>query len=203
MCKFISGVAVLADGQLKVYTLRDTDSHVEIYRHHKIRDDGSPGATRQTPVELIPVKSLERVEDMEFMFDDQRPDWWTDEHTEQAKAQLFSAMRERWDGDTLRFKGDLYLSFLTSLPANAKLSAGGDLYLRSLTSLPANAKLSAGGDLYLSFLTSLPANAKLSAGGDLDLSFLTSLPAGETLDSIRAAVRKRWQQQKARTTVGG
>ena len=45
------------------------------------------------------------------------------------------------------FLSVLYLNSLTSLPANAKLTAGGDLYLNSLTSLPANAKLTAGGDL--------------------------------------------------------
>ena len=47
----------------------------------------------------------------------------------------------------------LYLSALTSLPANAKLTVGGDLDLRALTSLPANAKLTVGGYIYLSALT--------------------------------------------------
>ncbi len=208
MCRAISGIAVLADGAVKVYTSKVSDSHTVIREEHKIRDDSGPGATRQTPVELVPVRGLALLAEMDFHFDADRPDWWTDEHTEQAKVQMFAAWRARWVGVRLHFSGHLDLRSLTSLPANAKLSAGGDLDLRSLTSLPANAKLSAGGDLNLGSLTSLPANAKLSAGGYLNLGSLTSLPANETLESIRAAAKALWLKQKAladeaRKAVGG
>jgi hypothetical protein len=87
--------------------------------------------------------------------------------------------------------GSLYLSGLTALPANAKLSAGGSLDLSGLTALPANAKLSAGGSLYLSGLTALPANAKLSAGGSLYLSGLTALPKMDTEPKASAIYLKK------------
>ena len=183
MCRAISGIAILADGVVRVYTSRRTDSHTAIREEHHIRDDGGPGASRQTPVELVPVGGVDRLADMIFAFGDDRPDWWTDEHTDQAKAQLFAAWRERWTGTALAFAGDLDLGALTSLPAGVKLSAGNDLDLGALTSLPAGVKLSAGNDLYLSSLTSLPAGVKLSAGNNLDLSSLTSLPAGVKLSA--------------------
>lgn len=203
MCQTISGIAVLANGEIRVYTSAESDSHTAIRQEFHIRDDDGPGASRQTPVELVPVRGVLRVEDMEFGFDSCRPNWWTDEYTEQATAQLFTAFRMRWSGRALKFCGDLYFDRLTSLPAGVrllaggnldsrsltslsagtKLSAGGDLYLASLTSLPADTKLSAGGDLYLPSLTSLSANAKLSAGGNLYLPLLTSLLAGTKLSA--------------------
>jgi len=173
MCMHKSGIVVRRDEtSIDVYFLKGEDSHSKIRDAHKISDSGALGRY-QTPVEFKPVRGIKKLEQYDFIFDAGKPDWWKDEFEEEAKRVLFRASQDDLAGD---FTGSLNLRSLTSLPADAKLSAGGSLYLSSLTSLPANAKLSAGGYLNLSSLTSLPANAKLSAGGYLNLS---SVPADQ------------------------
>ena len=142
MCQFISGVAVERDDTVTVKTLKNSDSHSEIRKKFNIADDNSSRGQRQTPVELIPVTSLTDVSGMEFRFDAERPDWWTDAMTDEATRQLFRAAKNRWDGNTL--KADyLDLSSLTSIPEGVTLSAGGYLDLSSLTSIPEGVKINA------------------------------------------------------------
>ena len=220
MCQAISGIAVKNGEDIKVYTLRHEDSHQKIRDEYKIRDDNRPGSQYQTPVELIPVRGLFKLGDMDFKFDAGRPDWWTDEITEEAKKQLFAAWMARWEGKILQFDGYLYLrslttlpegvtleagghldlSSLTTLPEDVTLKAGGSLDLRSLTALPEGVTLEPGGYLYLSSLTTLPEGVTLKAGGYLDLRSLTTLPEGVTLktggylyanDKVKAEFNKR------------
>jgi len=145
MCKAISGIAVYDGESVKVYTLPDSDSHSDIREKHHIRDDSLTGiASRQTPVELVPIKDLFDVKGMDFRFDDSCPYWWTDDDmTDEAIRQLHAAWMSRWDGKCLHFEGDLYLGSLTSLPEGVTLTAGGNLDLRSLTSLPKGVKVKA------------------------------------------------------------
>ena len=65
MCQAISGKAVLGSNErLTVYTLRHSDSHEEITTAYNIRDESTVGvAARQTPVELVPVRSLKSAAD--------------------------------------------------------------------------------------------------------------------------------------------
>ena len=169
MCMHKSGIVVLIDETtIKVFCLPGEDSHSKIREKYGISDSSAIGRY-QTPVEFKPVRGIESIDQYDFVFDASRPDWWRDEFEEDAKRILFHASQEdSADG----FTGGLDLRSLTSLPANAQLTAGGYLDLSSLTSLPADAKLTAGGYLYLSSLTSLPANAKLSAGGYLDMGLV-------------------------------
>ncbi len=159
MCRAISGIAVRVDETtVAIKTLRHSDSHEEIRKEHGIGDT-NPLHRYQTPVELVPIGDVD-IRDTagwEFIFDAGRPEWWTDDMTRKAREQLDAAWGARWNGDTLHMDGDLDLSGLTALPANAKLSAGRNLYLGGLTTLPASAKLSAGGCLDLRSLTALPA----------------------------------------------
>ena len=163
MCQFISGIAVKNGEAVTIYTLPREDSHTAIRAHFDIRDDGGPGASRQTPVELVPVRGFERVEEYDFIFDDGRPDWWTDEMTETAKRELFRAARARWDGKSLAMGRDVYLGRLTSLAEGVSLKAGGNLGLGSLTSLPKGVSLTSGRDVYLGRLTSIGRGCQLSA----------------------------------------
>ena len=156
MCKCISGIAVLSNGKVKIYTSVKSDSHSDIREEYGIRDDNSPIADRQTPIELVPITGLTELKDMEFRFDDCRPSWWTDNMTDDAKRQLFRALKNRWDGNKFEFIDYLYLSSLTSIPEGVTLSAGGYLDLSSLTSIPEGVTLSAGGYLDLGSLTSIP-----------------------------------------------
>ena len=166
MCMHKSGIVVRVDETtIKVFCLPGEDAHLKIREKYKISDSNAIGRF-QTPVEFKPVRGIESIDQYDFVFDAGKPDWWMAEFEEESKHVLFRASQEDLSGD---FAGYLDLRALTSLPANAKLTAGGSLDLRSLTSLPANAKLTAGGYLDLSALTSLPANAKLTAGGYLDL----------------------------------
>jgi len=163
MCQAISGIAVKTGETVKIYTLRHEDSHEKIRDKYKIKDNNSPASFYQTPVELIPVTSLFEVAGMKFKFDDERPNWWTDEMTGEAIKQLYQAWRDRWDGKILIFKGSLNLGSLTSIPEGVTLSAGGGLYLSSLTSIPEGVNLSAGGGLYLGSLTAIPEGVNVKA----------------------------------------
>jgi len=183
MCQYKSGIAVKSGDDVKVYYLKDSDSHSEIRKHYNIVDDDSIRAGYQTPVELIPVRGIKKIEDFNFVFDDARPEWWTETMTESAARQLFLAHMENTDGVTLSVGGDLYLSSLTSITEGVTLSAGRNLDLRSLTSIPEGVTLSAGRDLSLGSLTSIPEGVTLSAGGHLDLRSLTSITEGVTLSA--------------------
>ena len=163
MCQRKSGVAVRCEGGVRIYTLLGEDSHTKIREAHHIRDDGSLAASRQTPVEYVVRRDIRDTKDWEFKFDDARPDWWTDAMTESAKRQLASAAEADWDGDVLKYSGNLNLRSLTSLPKGVTLKAGGYLGLDSLTSLSEGVTLEAGGDLDLDSLTSLPKGVALKA----------------------------------------
>ncbi|MFA5186953.1 MAG: hypothetical protein WC551_10775 [Patescibacteria group bacterium] len=164
--------------------LPDSDSHEKIREKYSIRDGLGASASLQTPLEYYPTTNLYDFSTYKFEFDDKRPEWWTDEMTESAIRQFQSDINFIIKSEFEGF-GDLDLRGLTSLPENAKLTAGGHLYLSGLTSLPENAKLTAGGHLYLRGLTSLPENAKLTAGGHLYLRGLTSIPAKHKCKSKR------------------
>lgn len=132
MCQYISGVAVKDGETVRVYTLPDKDSHSDIRETYKIRDDAGPGAQLQTPVELVPVRGLDRVEDFDFVFDAERPAWWTDEMTEEATRQLFTVHQARYRDGKIVMAGNLDLSSLTSLPEGVSLTAEGNLDLGRL-----------------------------------------------------------------------
>ncbi len=202
MCQFRSAVAVYnsTDDTVTLRFLAGQDSHTRIREQNGIRDDGSPGASRQTSLEYVPTDLL-NLDSYQLQFDAERPDWWTEEHTVQAVRQFqaditpqIAARRWEWGGDldlrsltalpegvTLSAGGYLDLRSLTALPEGVTLKAGGGLYLNSLTALPEGVTLKAGGGLYLNSLTALPEGVTLSAGGDLYLSSLTALPEGVTL----------------------
>jgi len=143
MCKAKSGVAVYIGGEFKVHSLPGEDAHKKIREEFKIGDGLGAAATRQVPVELIPVRGLFALEDYDFAFDDVRPGWWEEWMTEKASAELFKRWMAEWDGSTLSRGGNLDLDSLTSLPEGVSLKAGGNLYLDSLTSLPEGVKLTA------------------------------------------------------------
>jgi len=186
MCQTISGIAVKTGDTVMVYMSKKSDSHSDIRQEYKIRDDNSPIAGRQTPVELIPVTSLTDIDGMKFKFDDVKPDWWTDDMTEEAIRQLYQALNRRWDKSktVFSFPGDLDLGNLVSIPEGVTLKAGGSLDLSSLISIPSipeGVTLEAGGSLDLSSLVSIPSipeGVMLKAGGSLYLSSLVSIPEG-------------------------
>ena len=181
MCKCISGIAVKSGDSVKVYTSSKSDSHSDIRDEFNIRDDNSPVADRQTPVELIPVTSLTDVSGMEFMFDDERPDWWTDNMTDDATRQLYRALKMRWDGNVFSFDGHIVLNSLASIPEGVTITAGGHVNLGSLTSIPEGVTITAGGHIVLNSLASIPEGVTISAGGYVYLRSLTSISEGVTI----------------------
>ena len=155
MCRLISGVAVLTGETVKVYTLPDSDSHSDIRSKFNIRDDDGAG-NRQTPIEYIPVGPLDSFDEWKFLFDDERPDWWTDDMTDQAIRQLISAFRDRHEN--WKFKGllDLGGTQITALPDGLSVDGWLNLSGTQITALPDG--LSVGGWLNLSGtqITALP-----------------------------------------------
>ena len=114
MCQFKSGIAVRIDeSTIRIHTLPCDDSHQHIRDAIGIRDTGDL-SRNQTPVELVAVRGLAKIDDFDFTFDDARPYWWTDTMTEQAKYALFAAAQA--DLHAMIFSGSLYLGSLTSLP---------------------------------------------------------------------------------------
>ena len=190
MCQMISGIAVLTDGdKIKVYTSETSDSHSDIREEFGIRDDNSPIADRQTPVELIPVESLTDVNGMEFRFDAGKPNWWTDDMTDETVRQLYRALKNRWNKDrtVFEFAGHINLNNLRTIPAGITMkSGGGGIYLDSLQSIAENVTLQAKGSIYLDSLQSIPENVTLQAKGSIYLNSLQSIPDGVTLVAGRA-----------------
>ena len=129
MCMHKSGIVVRVDETtIKVFCLPGEDSHLKIREKYKISDSNAIGRF-QTPVEFKPVRGIESIDQYDFAFDAGKPDWWMAEFEEEAKRVLFRASQEDLSGD---FAGYLDLRALTSLPANAKLTAGGYLDLSAV-----------------------------------------------------------------------
>ena len=184
MCQMISGIAVLTDGdKIKVYTSETSDSHSNIREEFGIRDDNSPIADRQTPVELIPVESLTDVNGMEVRFDAGKPNWWTDDMTDETVRQLYRALKNRWNKDrtVFEFAGHINLNNLRTIPAGITMKSGGGIYLDSLQSIPENVTLQAKGSIYLDSLQSIAENVTLQAKGSINLGRVTSIANGVTL----------------------
>ena len=131
MCQAISGVAVYAEGRVTVYTCPDTDSHSDIRERHNIRDGGTAGASRQSPCELIPVRGLFDLADMDFAWDAEKPQWATSEIEAECARQLYRAWLARWDADrrVLDFGGYLDLRSLASLPEGVNIRSR-EMYYR-------------------------------------------------------------------------
>ena len=98
MCEFKSGIAVkLNESEVQVYTLPWNDSHNDIREQHGIKENGlGLLSNNSTPIELVPQSKpikLNDPDDWKFVFDADRPDWWTDGMTEQATRQLLQAAK--------------------------------------------------------------------------------------------------------------
>ena len=98
MCEFKSGIAVkLNESEVQVYTLLWNDRHTQIRKTHRIKENGlGLLSDNSTPIELVPQSSPPKVnkpDDWRFIFDADRPDWWTDGMTEQATRQLLRAAK--------------------------------------------------------------------------------------------------------------
>ncbi|MDD5353060.1 MAG: hypothetical protein PHS93_07875, partial [Candidatus Omnitrophica bacterium] len=181
MCHYRSGEPVFIDEtSISLKTLPHNDCHTTIRKKHNIgEDDGSPFHSKHTPVEYVPGEGADLRnpggKGWELIFDDIKPEWWTDAHTKDTIRQFCDVIRGDWNGDKLEYPGsDLDLSSLTTIPAGVTLSAGSNLNLSRLTTIPAGVTLSAGGYLNLFSLTTIPAGVTLSAGSDLILSRLTT-----------------------------
>ncbi|MDE2233782.1 MAG: hypothetical protein KGJ90_06810 [Patescibacteria group bacterium] len=115
-----------------VLWLKDSDSHTDIIDHYKLRDDGKvPDFVK---VEIVPSgNSWMDMSKWGFFVDqDVLPAWFNPVQDEHRARLALEKRFPRWKGN-IKMGGDLYLRSLTSLPDNAKLSAGGDLDLSSLT----------------------------------------------------------------------
>jgi len=179
MCKFKSGVAVkINEDDVKIYTLRGEDSHTEIRNEYNIRDDDGAGATRQTSVELIPVRGLSKKEDYDFIFDAGKPDWWTDNMTISAVNQLFSAVKVEIVNNTIKYKGNLELNSLTTLPKSIILESDWNIYLGSLKSMSEGITLEAGLNIFLGSLVTMSKGTTLKAGWNIYLRNLIKLSKG-------------------------
>ena len=128
MCRAKSGVAVRVDEQtVKVYTLPGEDSHEKIRAHFHMSDRGEL-SRYATPVECVPMTGIGAHEgDYDFIFDDCRPEWWTDAMSADAKTFLVKTFVDELASGA--YNGALNLSSLTSLPDNCTLTPGGGLYL--------------------------------------------------------------------------
>jgi len=127
MCRFRSAVAILnvSDQTVSLKMLPKEDSRQKIRTKFRIRDDGTPAASRQTSLEYVPQKTLSNFASYKLVFDAGQPDWWTQEHTESAVRQFQDDIRRILaDPNGLHWYGNLYLRSLTTLPKDAKITAG-------------------------------------------------------------------------------
>lgn len=96
MCLTIAFIATCVNDTVDIIVSNKTDSHSEIRKEFNVRDDDGVGATRQTPCELIIGGNMLSIEDTEFVFDDTRPEWWTDDMTEIVIRKAWAAWKRRW-----------------------------------------------------------------------------------------------------------
>lgn len=69
-----------------------------------------------------------------------------------------------------KYEGNLYLTYVQSLPNNIVFNVGGHLYLRSVKSLPANIVFNVGGYLNLYSVKSLPSDIIFNVSRKIYLS---------------------------------
>ena len=174
MCQHKSGIAVKrSETEITVYFLKQEDSHQKIRNHFGLNDK-SPLSRYQTPIEFIPVRGCETIDQYDFKFDDSRPEWWTDEMTEEAKRVLFGAsqidIRGEWKGGSADFRSLTDAKGLSGLT-----SIGGYADFRSLTDAKGLSGLtSIGGPAYFTSLMDANGLSGLtSIGGYAYFSSLT------------------------------
>ena len=157
MCLHKSGVVVRIDeSEIRVYSLPKDDSHNNIRATFHLSD--GPLADWTASVECVPVRGLSNPDHYDFRFDAERPEWWTDGMTDQAKRELFRASQDELEGE---WTNPLHLDELRDARGLKRLTKTRDLYLSSLNSLDAGAlpALAQTGCLYL---TSLNTAAKMA-----------------------------------------
>jgi len=183
MCQFKSGIAIkVSESEVSVRVLPLNDSHTDIREKYHISEDNLGLSRFSTPVELVPTKlDFEDKSCWKFVFDAGKPDWrWVDCMIDQCIDQLLKAAKSDIEAvmSGEKYKKDLDLGRLTSIPIGFNPTVGGSLYLESLTSIPEGFNPIVGGRLYLESLTSIPEGFNPIVGGHLHLESLTSIPAG-------------------------
>jgi hypothetical protein len=166
MCRHKSGYAVRVDeATIRIYELERNDSHSEIIKAFKL-DNISSFAKFGTPLECIPVRGIETIDQYDLVFDAGRPDWWTDGMSEYAKEVLIKAsVRDLTSTGTWLVSLDL--SAVTDLKGVKLPNVGGSLYLSAVTDLKGVKLPNVGGSLDLSAVTDLKGVKFGTVGGDL------------------------------------
>ena len=145
MCKFKSADAIFeyeTDTVKLVFGIME-DSHTEIRKKNHIAEVVGNGEPKHTPVEYYPTGAMDDFGDYKFVFDDSRPNWWTDEMTESAISQFQSEISKMLKNPQWIYGGNLYLGSVTTLPKGFNPKVGGYLYLNSVTTLPKDNKITA------------------------------------------------------------
>ena len=173
MCQFKSGIAVrISESEVEVRTLPFEDSHTKIREKFNISEDNLGLSRYSTPVELIPTKpDFEDQSCWELVFDDDKPDWWTDDMTDRCIVQLLKEAKEDFEAlmSGKEYPGSLYLNRLTSIPSGFNPTVGGYLDLSGLTSIPSDFNPTVGGNLWLDSLTSIPDSVRKNVKGKVYL----------------------------------
>jgi len=181
VCQFKSGIAVrINESEVSVKVLKLNDSHTDIHDKYYIRNCNHGLSRFSTPVELVPTKlDFEDQSCWTLVFDDCKPDWWTECMTDQCISQLLKAAKD--DFAALK-KGRKYCSNslsmdrLTSIPEGFNPNVRFNLYLNGLTRVPEDFKPTVGGDLHMPSLTSVPESFNPKVGGCLILTGVSQLP---------------------------
>jgi hypothetical protein len=182
MCKFKSGIAVrINESEVSVMVLDGLDNHSSIREKCNIKEADLGLSRYSIPVELIPTKlDFDDRSCWEFVFDADKPDWWTDGMTEQCFDQLLTAAKADFEAmmNGQKRERDLNLSNLTSIPEGFNPTVRGSLWLDKLTSIPEGFNPIVGLSLILDNLTSIPKGFNPTVRGNLWLNRLTSIPEG-------------------------
>ena len=169
MCKFRSAVAIKDGDTVKLMMLPGEDSHEKIRTHYNIRDGEGASASRQTPVEYYPTRTLKSWDGWILEFDADRPDWWTDAMTESATHQFQSditpIIASGFDGWT----GYLDLRSVTSIDGVTFGAIGGYIDLHNVTSIDGVTFGAIGGYLNLHNVTSIDAKQHRKVKGRIYL----------------------------------
>ena len=190
MCQFKSGLVRRVDeSTVEVLMLPFEDSHEKLREHFGGLRDTNGLARFVAPVEYVPIRSAkDDPEDWKFKFNAERPEWWTDGMTEQARDQMHrAAISQIKEACVTGWKWSADFRSLTSAAGLENLATiGGSAFFGSLTSAAGLEKLATiGGFADFRSLTSAAGLEELATiGGSANFCSLTSAAGLEKLATI-------------------
>jgi hypothetical protein len=147
-------------------TLPGNDSHTEIRAAYGIREDtGGLGDNLHAPAECLPTRGCGPIEEWDFRWDGEPPDWTTPLIDARAKELLWQAAQR--DLVLTAWKGDLRLVGKVTLPALVMVNE--DIHVTSNATLRAPAIMQVNGEVRVYDTATMHAPSLVTIESDLRL----------------------------------